>query len=28
MCLGLIFMTPPTNESESVALAHAFPPSV
>ena len=28
MCLGLIFMTPPTNESESTALAHAFPSSV
>jgi hypothetical protein len=28
MCLGLIFMTPPTGESEAVALAHAFPPSV
>jgi hypothetical protein len=28
MCLGLIFMTPPTGESESVALARAFPPSV
>lgn len=28
MCLGLIFMTPPTGESESVALAHAFPSSV
>jgi hypothetical protein len=28
MCLGLIFMTPPTGESESTALAHAFPASV
>jgi hypothetical protein len=28
MCLGLIFMTPPTAESESTALAHAFPSSV
>jgi hypothetical protein len=28
MCLGLILMTPPTGEPESVALAHAFPPSV
>jgi hypothetical protein len=28
MCLGLILMTPPTSESESVALAHAFSTSV
>jgi hypothetical protein len=28
MCLGLVFMTPPTSEAESTALAHAFPPSV
>jgi Copper type II ascorbate-dependent monooxygenase, C-terminal domain len=28
MCLGLIFTTPPTTEAESVALAHAFSPSV
>jgi hypothetical protein len=28
MCLGLVFMTPPTGEAESTALAHAFPPSV
>ena len=28
MCLGLILMTPPDNVSESVALAHAFSPSV
>ncbi len=28
MCLGLMFMTPPTTEAESTALAHAFPPSV
>ena len=28
MCLGLILTTPPTAEAESVALAHAFSPSV
>jgi hypothetical protein len=28
MCLGLVQMTPPTGESESTALAHAFPSSV
>ncbi len=28
MCLGLVFTTPPTSEAESVALAHAFSPSV
>jgi hypothetical protein len=28
MCLGLIFMTPPTGEPEATALAQAFPPSV
>jgi hypothetical protein len=28
MCLGLILMTPPASESESVALAQAFPPSI
>jgi hypothetical protein len=28
MCLGLIFMTPPTGEAETTALAHAFPPNV
>ena len=28
MCLGLILMTPPTTESESTALAHAFSPTV
>jgi hypothetical protein len=28
MCLGLVLTTPPTSEAESVALAHAFSPSV
>ncbi len=28
MCLGLIFMTPPTAESESTALSHAFTSAV
>jgi hypothetical protein len=28
MCLGLVFMTPPTSEPEATALAHAFPSSV
>lgn len=28
MCLGLMFMTPPTTEAESTALSHAFPPTV
>jgi hypothetical protein len=28
MCLGLVFTTPPTTETESVALSHAFSPSV
>jgi hypothetical protein len=28
MCLGLIFLTPPTSEPESTALAHAFSPDV
>lgn len=28
MCLGLVLMTPPNTVSESVALAHAFSPSV
>ena len=28
MCLGLVFTTPPTSEAESVALSHAFSPSV
>ena len=28
MCLGLIFTTPPDSVPESVALSHAFSPSV